>query len=547
MLASAMAQKPPACLAGSCLPNRCSARLPDSGGAAPVLHRHLERQPVGALDLVALLHRHLLVLGPEHHRVGARPLHRPGARLGRGEVGLGEGGAQGGLLGRRGADDLVAAAGIVGIAQEARSLRGGPRAASRPSSTARSGRPGARSTTRSSGPRGAARRRRACPASGAAAAGAAGAGRSGRLAGGGAPPGCRAAGGRGRELAAASAGRSSTTAGGSPCRSPTATRVRLSMASLFQRSEVAEVSCGAAPRGGNRIEAAGGEGVTARDPPGRERHAPPGSPGPDRLLGVVRAARQVPAARAQQRAQHQRGTSGWRTAAAPGSDRPGPHGSRLGRCHVGSAHGRPNHGRRRRAESWPQAPQKRGELGAGRPEAALARARCGRSPPGRYRPDEAREPPVALADPSLHTVSLYRVAHLAADRDAQPGLLRAVAAGAGPAAGSAGPRRAGHPAAAPTAAPPGNPSDGAGGCRGEKTGSARQPPARCLAARYFLEMLTASCRRPLRRRRLMTARPALVLIRLRNPWVRFRLLRCGWNVRFTGSSGLSSPSRGGVN
>jgi hypothetical protein len=64
----------------------------------------------------------------------------------------------------------------------------------------------------------------------------------------------------------------------------------------------------------------------------------------------------------------------------------------------------------------------------------------------------------------------------------------------------------------------------------------RSPPRFCLDAstRYFLEMLTTSCRRPFRRRRFSTSRPALVLIRLRNPWVRLRLLRWGWNVRFTG-------------
>lgn len=44
---------------------------------------------------------------------------------------------------------------------------------------------------------------------------------------------------------------------------------------------------------------------------------------------------------------------------------------------------------------------------------------------------------------------------------------------------------------------------------------------------YFLGTLTVSCLRPLRRRRLMTSRPALVLIRLRKPWVRLRLLRLG--------------------
>ncbi len=38
--------------------------------------------------------------------------------------------------------------------------------------------------------------------------------------------------------------------------------------------------------------------------------------------------------------------------------------------------------------------------------------------------------------------------------------------------------------------------------------------------------------RPLARRRLSTSRPFFVLIRTRNPWVRLRLRRLGWNVRF---------------
>gem|GEM_PF-5038219 len=42
-----------------------------------------------------------------------------------------------------------------------------------------------------------------------------------------------------------------------------------------------------------------------------------------------------------------------------------------------------------------------------------------------------------------------------------------------------------------------------------------------------------SCLRPLLRRRLRTARPAFVDIRLRNPWSRLRLILLGWKVRFT--------------
>ena len=42
--------------------------------------------------------------------------------------------------------------------------------------------------------------------------------------------------------------------------------------------------------------------------------------------------------------------------------------------------------------------------------------------------------------------------------------------------------------------------------------------------------------RPLARRALITARPPRVLIRARNPWVRFRFRLLGWNVRFMAKS-----------
>ena len=50
---------------------------------------------------------------------------------------------------------------------------------------------------------------------------------------------------------------------------------------------------------------------------------------------------------------------------------------------------------------------------------------------------------------------------------------------------------------------------------------------------YFVAALTTSRLRPLSRRRLRTLRPALVLIRLRNPCSLFRLTLLGWYVRFT--------------
>jgi hypothetical protein len=40
--------------------------------------------------------------------------------------------------------------------------------------------------------------------------------------------------------------------------------------------------------------------------------------------------------------------------------------------------------------------------------------------------------------------------------------------------------------------------------------------------------------RPLARRAFRTLRPPLVAIRARKPWVRARLIRLGWNVRFMG-------------
>lgn len=46
--------------------------------------------------------------------------------------------------------------------------------------------------------------------------------------------------------------------------------------------------------------------------------------------------------------------------------------------------------------------------------------------------------------------------------------------------------------------------------------------------------------RPLARRRLNTRRPARVDIRLRKPWRRERLMRLGWNVRFTELSLLAA-------
>lgn len=47
--------------------------------------------------------------------------------------------------------------------------------------------------------------------------------------------------------------------------------------------------------------------------------------------------------------------------------------------------------------------------------------------------------------------------------------------------------------------------------------------------------------RPLARRELRTFRPFLVALRARKPWVRARLMRLGWKVRFMlGAPGVSS-------
>lgn len=48
---------------------------------------------------------------------------------------------------------------------------------------------------------------------------------------------------------------------------------------------------------------------------------------------------------------------------------------------------------------------------------------------------------------------------------------------------------------------------------------------------YFFGAETASRFRPLERRRLRTARPALVELRFRKPWVRFLFSLEGWYVR----------------
>lgn len=50
---------------------------------------------------------------------------------------------------------------------------------------------------------------------------------------------------------------------------------------------------------------------------------------------------------------------------------------------------------------------------------------------------------------------------------------------------------------------------------------------------YFLAIVTERRSRPFRRRRDRTLRPPGVCMRLRNPWVRRRLLLWGWYVRFT--------------
>ena len=49
---------------------------------------------------------------------------------------------------------------------------------------------------------------------------------------------------------------------------------------------------------------------------------------------------------------------------------------------------------------------------------------------------------------------------------------------------------------------------------------------------YLWWMSGARRERPLRRRAVSTARPPVVFIRARKPWVRFRLILLGWYVRF---------------
>ncbi len=61
------------------------------------------------------------------------------------------------------------------------------------------------------------------------------------------------------------------------------------------------------------------------------------------------------------------------------------------------------------------------------------------------------------------------------------------------------------------------------------SGKIRPPPE----TKTGWETQTARRLRPLARRRLMTARPFLVRIRTRKPWVRFRRVVLGWYVLFT--------------
>jgi hypothetical protein len=61
------------------------------------------------------------------------------------------------------------------------------------------------------------------------------------------------------------------------------------------------------------------------------------------------------------------------------------------------------------------------------------------------------------------------------------------------------------------------------------------------AADLFYDEETVKRFRPLARRRFRTSRPFLVLIRTRNPWVRRRRRRFGWNVRFMISDPLQRP------
>ncbi|AEA72210.1 Hypothetical protein PSEBR_m1756 [Pseudomonas brassicacearum subsp. brassicacearum NFM421] len=56
---------------------------------------------------------------------------------------------------------------------------------------------------------------------------------------------------------------------------------------------------------------------------------------------------------------------------------------------------------------------------------------------------------------------------------------------------------------------------------------------------------TARRARPLARRRDRTARPFLVAMRARKPWVRARLIVLGWKVRFM-SCYLVRPQRAGM-
>jgi hypothetical protein len=173
--------------------------------------------------------------------------------------------------------------------------------------------------------------------------------------------------------------------------------------------------------------------------------------------------------------------------------------------------------------------RKTSKLGGGRTETSGGRGRSRHDHQVQVRRQRGDEASAALPDPALDPVSRHRVADLAADGDAEP------RAAPGPRRGRAKRKehvvRARQPAPlrldpkvlGPLAHPgPARKSLAAGGGGGHRV--------------YFFATLTVSCLRPRRRRRRRISRPARVFIRLRKPWVRLRLLRWGWNVRFTTTS-----------
>ncbi len=238
------------------------------------------------------------------------------------------------------------------------------------------------------------------------------------------------------------------------------------------------------PRAGNRVYTTPRERLAAKKPSEGQPAAPESPVRPDRLLGVDGAGGLEPAARGEHR-----------------RDRPPvqPEQAEEDRLHEAPL---------RRRASVVELVADGGVIGVG-----------GRRARDHHQIETRRElrppTPVTVSDPALHAVAQHGAADLLADGHPEPTATgereqEQVGADQTAARGSGSPDSPGGAARAP---------------RAENARAAAQPPPRRPRPGYFLATETASCRRPLRRRRRITSRPERVFIRLRKPCVRLRLLR----------------------